>query len=74
MPGATGVPSRRLSTKRKLLFTALLVGSACVAVEGISRLVWWRLERSALQAHYQRGEKILRNDAINFMKASTVTR
>ena len=70
MDRGAGVHVPRLSTRRKFLFTVLVVLTLGAAVEGTSRLVWWRLERSALQAHYQRGEKILRNDAINFMKVA----
>jgi lysophospholipase L1-like esterase len=58
----------QLSTRRKVMMTVLVVVLLCAAVEGASRLVWWRLERTSLRAHYQRGEVILNNDAINFMK------
>ena len=61
-----GVPL--LSTGRKLLFTALVVVSICATIEGIARLVWAQLERNSLRAHYQRGEKVLSNDAVNYMK------
>ena len=57
-----------LSTGRKVLLTATVVALLCVTVEGLARIVWWRLERESLRTHYQKGEAILANDAINFMK------
>jgi lysophospholipase L1-like esterase len=57
-----------LSTGRKVLFTIIVVVLVCATVEGIARIVWWRLERDSLRTHYMKGEAILANDAINFMK------
>jgi lysophospholipase L1-like esterase len=67
MTRRTGEPPH-LSTRRKVMLTTLVVASLCAIVEGASRLVWWRLERISLRTHYQQGEAILANDAINFMK------
>jgi lysophospholipase L1-like esterase len=58
-----------LSTSRKALFTVIAVLLLCGTVEGVARIVWWRLERDSLRTHYQKGEAVLANDAINFMKA-----
>jgi lysophospholipase L1-like esterase len=56
------------SVGRKILFTALVVGCVCLAIEGVARIVWWRLERQSLKTHYMKGEAVLNNDAINYMK------
>jgi lysophospholipase L1-like esterase len=58
------------TVRKKILFTALAVGCLCVAIEGFARVVWWRLERESLKTHYQKGEAILNNDAINYMKVA----
>ena len=57
-----------LSTARKVLFAAIVVALLCGTVEGLARIVWWRLERASLRAHYEKGEAVLVNDGINFMK------
>jgi lysophospholipase L1-like esterase len=57
------------SVGRKLIFTALVTGCVCLAIEGLARIVWWRLEQKSLQTHYMKGETVLNNDAINYMKA-----
>ncbi len=50
------------------MMTVLVVTLVCGVVESVARIVWWRMERESLRAHYQRGEVVLNNDAINFMK------
>jgi lysophospholipase L1-like esterase len=59
-----------LSLARKLLYSALTVAAIALAIEGVSRLVWWRLESRSLKVI---GEYMLRNDAINFMKVADDT-
>ncbi|HET9831828.1 MAG TPA: SGNH/GDSL hydrolase family protein [Vicinamibacterales bacterium] len=62
-------PGMELSTSRKAVFTLIAVLLFSGTVEGVARIVWWRLERDSLRTHYQKGEAVLANDAINFMKA-----
>jgi lysophospholipase L1-like esterase len=64
MPGG----ARRLSQGRKLFFAMLVVAGVAVAIEGSARIIWWRLERASLETHYLKGEAILNNDAVNYMK------
>jgi UDPglucose 6-dehydrogenase len=63
-------PRRRTepSVGRKILFTAVVIGCVCLAIEGVARIAWWRLERQSLKTHYMRGEAVLNNDAINYMR------
>jgi len=65
-------PRRRTepSVGRKTLFTAVVIGGVCLAIEGVARIAWWRLERQSLKTHYMRGEAVLNNDAINYMKVA----
>jgi lysophospholipase L1-like esterase len=53
---------------RKLAFSALTAAFVFGLIEGAARLVWWRLEARAFEQQLAAGERILRNDAINFMK------
>ena len=64
----TALAPAELSRGRKLLFGAVVVVLFCFTIEGIARIVWWRLEVASLRTHYQRGEAVLANDTINFMK------
>jgi lysophospholipase L1-like esterase len=41
---------------------------AFALIEGTAQFIWWRLELRALQRNKSRGQEMLRNDAINFMK------
>jgi lysophospholipase L1-like esterase len=59
-----------LGLARKLLYSALTVAAVALAIEGVSQLVWWRLESRTIRAM---GEHILKNDAINFMKVADDT-
>jgi lysophospholipase L1-like esterase len=63
-------PRRRTepSVGRKILFTVVVIGCVCLAIEGVARIAWWRLERQSLKTHYMRGEAVLNNDAINYMR------
>jgi lysophospholipase L1-like esterase len=57
-----------MSRGKKLLFAAVTVVIVLSVVEGGARIVWWWLESRALARTVERGEAVLRNDAINFMK------
>jgi lysophospholipase L1-like esterase len=57
-----------MTRTRKLLFSLLTVGLVFALIEGTGQFIWWRLESERLQLQRQAGEKILRNDAISFMK------
>ena len=57
-----------MSVSRKTAYAALTLLIFCAALEGVSRIIWWRLEARATQIHLRRGQAVLRNDAINFMK------
>jgi lysophospholipase L1-like esterase len=59
-----------MSRGKKLLFAAVTVVIVLSAVEGVARVVWWLLESRALARTVRRGEAVLRNDAINFMKVA----
>jgi lysophospholipase L1-like esterase len=63
-------PPAELSQGRKLLFGAIVLALFCVTIEGIARIVWRRLEAESLSTHYQKGEAILANDTINYMKVA----
>ena len=58
------------SVGRKILFTAMVIGCVCLAIEGVARIAWWQLERQSLKTHYLRGEAVLNNDAINYMRVA----
>jgi hypothetical protein len=68
MPEGTATHAPQLTTRRKVMLTLVVVALVCGGVEGIARVVWWRMERDSLRAHYLRGEVVLNNDAVNFMK------
>ncbi len=53
---------------RKLLFATVTLMIFLVVVEGLARLVWWRLEERSLRNTMQGAERVLQNDAINFVK------
>jgi lysophospholipase L1-like esterase len=53
---------------RKLFFAALTVVLALGLLEGLAQLVWRGLEWRAFARTTKKGEAILRNDTINFMK------
>ena len=68
VPNQTGAPVAELSVARKILFGALVLALFFDTIEGLARIVWWRLEAASLRTHYRKGEAILANDTINFMK------
>jgi lysophospholipase L1-like esterase len=68
LPGETRAQPSQISTRRKVAYTALMVVAMCGAVEGMARLVWWRLERASFRTRYEKGEARLANDAITFLK------
>ena len=58
----------RMSRTRRLLMGIFTLGVFLVLVEGAAQLGWQLLEAYAFADRFEHGEKILRNDAINFMK------
>jgi lysophospholipase L1-like esterase len=60
----------KLSLRRKFLYSGLTVAAVALVIEGLAQVVWWRLERSALELHAGMGQQLLKNDAINFMKVA----
>jgi lysophospholipase L1-like esterase len=61
-----------MTLRRKLLFTAITLVGVFILIEGSARLVWFLLERRALD-HSRAGRKVLKNDAVNFMKIADAT-
>lgn len=59
-----------MTASRKAAYAALTVALVFIVIEGISRVIWWRLERRAFQAQESAGREILRNDAVAFMKVA----
>lgn len=57
-----------MSLGKRAAFAAVTVLLLLAGVEGLGRLIWWRLEARALDQRAERGEAKLRNDAINFIK------
>ncbi|HEU5305514.1 MAG TPA: GDSL-type esterase/lipase family protein, partial [Gemmatimonadales bacterium] len=55
---------------KKLVFAVVTVVIVLGAVEGGARLIWMWLESRALARTVKRGEAVLRNDAINFVKVA----
>jgi lysophospholipase L1-like esterase len=55
---------------KKLVFALVTVVLVLGAMEGVARLAWMWLESRALARTVKRGEAILRNDAINFLKVA----
>jgi len=53
---------------RKASFAAVTLLVLLLIVEGLARVVWWRLEERSLRKTMQGGKLVLQNDAINFMK------
>ena len=53
---------------QKMLLALITLAVFAGLVEGIARIIWWRLEVSAFAATKAKGEEVLRNDGINFMK------
>lgn len=57
-----------MTWRRKLYFSLLTVALLVGILEGVARIIWWRIETSALASTKVAGEEVLRNDAIAFMK------
>jgi lysophospholipase L1-like esterase len=53
---------------KKLLFALITVVIVLGTIEGLAQVVWLWLESRALARTVRRGEAVLRNDAINFVK------
>jgi lysophospholipase L1-like esterase len=62
-----------MSTGRKMLFSVVTLVALVGLLEGITTLVWWRLEEQAFVIRKAAGEQALRNDAVNFMKQADGT-
>lgn len=61
-----------MTVQRKVLYSIVTLGLVFLLVEGTAQLVWWRLQIRAFESRKSRGELMLRNDAINFMKEGHV--
>jgi hypothetical protein len=59
-----------VSWQRKLAFSLLTVALVMGVIEGIAQIVWWRLEADVFARQMAAGERILRNDAVGFMKVA----
>lgn len=59
-----------MSIGKKIFFALLTFALLACAVEGIARVVWWKMESEAFASTKKAGEQALRNDGINFMKQS----
>jgi lysophospholipase L1-like esterase len=59
-----------MTTGRKVLFAVATVLVLFGLLEGAAQLVWWRLQTLAFDNTKIAGEKVLRNDAINYIKQS----
>jgi lysophospholipase L1-like esterase len=57
-----------MTRARKVLFATVTLLILLLVVEGLARLLWWRLEERSLRKTMKGGEQLLQNDAINFMK------
>ncbi len=57
-----------MSYTKRILFAVVTLCLLAVAMEGTARLVWKRLAARAFAATQQRGEELLANDAIQFLK------
>jgi len=57
-----------MSIGRRLLFAGVTLLMLLGLVEAASQFVWWRLEARTFEVRKERGEAVLRNDSINFMK------
>lgn len=62
-----------MSTGRKILFSVSTLVVLLGVLEAAARLVFWRLGERAFIVRKASGEKVLRNDAINFMKQADGT-
>ena len=58
---------------RKIAYSAVMLVAVFVLMEGAARLVWRRLEARAFQQRQERGENILRNDAVNYLRVADGT-
>jgi lysophospholipase L1-like esterase len=57
-----------VTVQRKILYSAITLGLVFLVVEGTAQVIWRRLQARAFEDRKSRGERMLRNDAINFMK------
>ncbi|HYM11838.1 MAG TPA: SGNH/GDSL hydrolase family protein [Bryobacterales bacterium] len=59
-----------MSASRKLLYSLATLLVAFLAIEGAARVVWKRLESRAFTERRSRGEALLRNDAVNYLRVA----
>lgn len=57
-----------ITRQKRFGFALLIIIVFFTMVEGAARLIWWRRAAEAFSATARRGEELLRNDAIHYMK------
>src|SRR5262245_13710354 len=57
-----------MTVYKKVFFSALVLVFVALVIEGMARLIWWRLEARSFASRKTHGAEILNNDALNFMK------
>jgi len=57
-----------ISLQRKIVYSAVVLLAVFLVIEGAARMVWGRLEARAFEQRRDRGENILHNDAVNYLR------
>ena len=57
-----------MSITRKLFYSIVTVCVVFALIEGTARMVWRRLESQVFAERKARGEAMLRNDAVNYLR------